>query len=230
MALRGLYTALDAAGVERGSVEVVELDIDEKWLADLDQSDTASLWATPRRYASQHAEIMALANGECDAIFSSAFRAVEIAYEMDARVLMDLSLANVSGHQLDNTNPTALTASGELCDREPEVVGKYLATLIRTAQWAKQHRDEVVACVAREVVAAEQVVDAGYTADFHTTLVPELSDDLVLGLGSQVKFLLENSFVENDVEMSSFIDRRPLQIARAVLEEELTTQDWKQSK
>jgi hypothetical protein len=80
----------------------------------------------------------------------------------------------------------------------------------------------VHAVLEGETRAGKEGVNAAYRDGFHLTLAPDLSDERVELFRQQKDFQLLYGFLDRDFDFDGWIDRRPLEAARARLAEQGT--------
>ena len=95
-----------------------------------------------------------------------------------------------------------------------ELVARYLAVLLRTAEWAHAHPDEVVSAIAAETASSEDAVRRGYGPELHRSFEPRLSDDYVHALELQKNFFRDEGFLAADIDFAAWIVHEPLRLAR----------------
>lgn len=219
-ALRGYLTALEVAGLGPSDAEIVDLPVTDTYLGADTESRSGSLFGARSMRSLQRTDVFALIRGEVDAIYVSGGRASDLRALLDAKVVLEISDLPDPAQRVSNITPIALTASGELVDRRPDLVARYLAATIRAARWAQSHVEETRRIIALEVgVAEEWIVDA-YPGDVHGHLEPSLDAELVSGITSQKDFLLEHGFIDTDFDVDAWVASDPLEAARAIVEAE----------
>jgi ABC-type nitrate/sulfonate/bicarbonate transport system substrate-binding protein len=221
-AVRCFRTALGTAGLTLADAAVTELPVDETYLASAGGSDSqsGSLFGARSGRRLQAAELLALIRGEVDAIFTHGARGVDTVALLDAHVVLDITELTDRSLRIGNSQPNALTVSGDLLDRRPDLVARYVAGTLRAARWAADNADETQRIIAREVGFAEEWVPSAYPGGIHTTLTPSLDDDLVGAIESQKDFLLEQGFIGDDFDVREWIAPGPLAEAEKLLAEE----------
>jgi ABC-type nitrate/sulfonate/bicarbonate transport system substrate-binding protein len=221
-AVRGFRTALGTAGLTLADAEIVELPVEETYLSSAGGSDatSGSLFGARSGRRIQAGELIALIRGEVDAIFTHGARGVDNVALLDAHVVLDITQLTERSLRIGNSQPNALTVSGELLERRPDLVARYLAATLRSARWAADHADETQRIIAREVGFAEEWVPTAYPGGIHATLTPSLDEDLVVAIESQKDFLLEQGFIPADFDVREWIAAGPLEEARRIVAEE----------
>lgn len=205
MALHGFANALRLAGLTLADVTVVEVDVNRT----PEVRD-----AVTRRTTWGVAELL---SGEVDAIYVKGARAAEAAREQGFRVAVDLETATDRRGRVNNGTPRPITVHGDLLDHRPELVVGFLAASLRAADWAADHLDDVRTVLARETFSGPEGVTAAYGDGFHRGLHPTLSDERVELLGVQKQFLYSHGFLAADFDLEYWVDREPLEQAKALL-------------
>jgi len=217
--LRGFESALGTAGLTTNDVELIEVPIGRAFIDDSPDSteNSGSLWSAVTMRGFQREEAVALLTGKVDAIFSHGAHAADIRAFTSARTVIDLGKLDDRNLRINNAAPLALTASGKLIEERPELVARWLATVIEAGIWAKTHGDDAFRIVAAESGTPEEIAREAYGKRLPDQLVPDLSDDKVAALVSQKNFLLKHGFIKNDFEIEKFIARQPLELAQHIV-------------
>ena len=211
--LRGILNALSLEGMDERDIDLVELPVEETYLGDDTVSHSDTLWTAARRQMLQRAEVLALVRRQVDAIYTCGALGAALAAFLGARAVVDLWRHPDRSVRTNNATPTALTVSGVLIEKRPDLVARYVARTIAGARWAETHPAETVRAMAREVGAAEEWVEAAYETDFHCRMAPELPEESISAIESQKDFLLRWGFIEHDFDVRAWIDPRPLEEA-----------------
>jgi ABC-type nitrate/sulfonate/bicarbonate transport system substrate-binding protein len=209
MVLHGAKSALALGGLTLDDVKFVEVPTNvtpgARW--GLDRSN--SLFG-----------IDALLEGRVDAVYVKGASSAQAALENDLRVAVDLDAHPDKRYRVNNGTPRPITVHERILDEHPELVVKFLAESLRAADWAVDHLDEVRTILAGETWASAAGVETAYRNGFHRSLHPDLSDGRVELFARQKEFLLVHGFLAADFELESWIDRGPLEAARALLDAE----------
>ncbi|MFF8807368.1 ABC transporter substrate-binding protein [Streptomyces omiyaensis] len=203
MALRGFEGALASAG----------LGLDEAELVDVPAAGHVGQWA---------AELDALRRGEADAVYVKGALAVESARRAGAEVAVELDALPDPAHRVNNGTPRPLTVHRELLDRHPEVVDRFLAVLLRAADWAAGEPDEVARILGAETGAGAEGVAGAYRGGTHRTLHPDLSDTRLDLLVRQEAALRAHGFLPGAVDVRAWADPGPLHRAHRLLAADAT--------
>ncbi len=198
-ASRGLHAALGLAGIFPGEVAHVEIDVSH---------------ALGEPYA---VELGALASGDVDAIFVAGAAGAAAAARIGAVPVVDV------GRQLDPavrtsaTTPAAIVADAELLEREPNLVVRLLAVLLRAGAWAQLNASHATELVALETGTSVRDVRAAHGPNWPDQLHVDLSWRKLDALRAQHDFLVTHGFLGRPVDLGAWIDPRPLGVARELL-------------
>lgn len=203
-ASRGLHAALGLAGIFPGEVAHVEID--------------ASLEAGGP-YA---AELLALASGEVDAIFVAGAAGAAAAARVGAVTVADVGRHLDPAVRASAVTPAAITVDAELLEREPNLVVRLLAVLLRAGAWAQLNAAEATSLLALETGATPRDVRAAHGPNWPDQLHVDLSHRKLDGLRAQHDFLVAHGFLGRPVHLGAWIDPRPLGIARELIAAERT--------
>jgi sulfonate transport system substrate-binding protein len=207
--LRGLLTALSLAQLTRDEAVLVDIAGGDFDLRELKENE-------PRR---RHLTLDALLAGEVDAIYAKGAVSATLIAEHGLRPILDINANPDPLVRVNAGTPRPITVDRTLALEQPELVARYLAVLLRTAQWAVQHPTEVIEAVAAETGALAQAVRRGFGPDLHRHLTPTLSEQYVTGLAAQKTFLLQEGFLPGDFDFDGWIVREPLELAQQLLRE-----------
>ena len=166
------------------------------------------------------AELAALAAGEVDAVYVKGALAVEAALRHDAEVAIDLDALPDRRARINNGTPRPITVHQELLDEHPELVTRFLAVLLRAADWAARRPAELRRILSAETGAGGAAVASAYV---HQPLHPDLSDERLDLLAEQESFLLAHGFLEGAVDVRAWADPAPLAAARELITKETTS-------
>lgn len=198
-ASRGLHAALGLAGIFPG--EVAHVDVD------------ASL-GLGEPYA---AEIAALLSGDVDAIFVAGAAGAAAAARIGAATVVDVGRHLDPAVRTSATTPAAIVADAELLEREPNLVVRLLAVLMRAGAWAQLNAPQATGLLALETGTAVRDVHAAHGRNWPDQLHVDLSHRKVDALRAQHDFLVTHGFLARPVDLGAWIDPRPLGVARELL-------------
>jgi len=207
-AYRAFEVALGLEGLSPADVQVVDLD-------DAHYGQSASevrrgLSPGGRERHSYTNEAFALARGDVDAIYVKDVRGAELAYLLGAVVVADLGFHPDPFVRLSNCTPRPLTVSGELLDRRPDLVDRFLARVVRAGEWAATHPHETVQAISRETGWSERWVRRAYGDQVHLHLSADLAPASVTGLGQFIGDLARAGAIPTPFDVNDWIDPGPL--------------------
>ncbi|HET6447765.1 MAG TPA: hypothetical protein VFG31_01550 [Conexibacter sp.] len=198
-ASRGLHAALALAGVFPGEVAHVEVDA------------SASL-GDP--YA---VELEALTSGDVDAVFVAGAAGAAAAARVGATTVADVGRHLDPAVRTSGVTPAAIVVDAELLEREPNLVVRLLAVLLRAGAWAQLNAAEASELLALETGTAVRDVHAAHGRNWPDQLHVDLSHRKLDALRAQHDFLLTHGFLPRAVDLGAWIDPRPLGVARELL-------------
>lgn len=201
--LRGIVSALGLAGLTTDDVELVDILGGEYDLTE--QRD--------RRQDFHSAPVDALLAGQIDAIYAKGAVSSTLIQQFGLRPVVDINANPDPFVRVNAGTPRPITVNRDLAIEHPEIVARYLAVLLKTAEWAADHSAEVVATIAAETGATEDAVRRAYGPELHRQFTPSLSERYVAGLEQQKNFLRDWSFIPADIDFDTWIVREPLLLA-----------------
>lgn len=207
MSLAGYHGALASAGLGLQDVTLVEVGNDEAQPANAVPG--AGLWQG----------IAALVRGDVDAVYVKGAAAVEAARAAGVAVGIDLDALPERRFLVNNGTPRPITVHQEFLDSHFDLVVRFLAQTLRAAEWARTHRNDVLAILQGETRAGGEAVATAYKDGFHATLAPDLSEERLALFEQQKNFQLAHGFLDRDVDVRAWADHRPLAAAHALLAE-----------
>ncbi|MFE7240301.1 ABC transporter substrate-binding protein [Streptomyces sp. NPDC057580] len=197
MALRGFEGALASAGHT----------LDDATLVDVPADEHDGQWA---------AELAALRRGDVDAVYVKGALAVEAARRAGAEVAVELDELPDRTFRINNGTPRPITVHQQLLDDHPDLVDRFLAVLLRAADWATGQPDEVARILGAETGAGAAGVAGAYRPGTHLTLHPDLSDQRLALLAEQEAGLRAHGFMPEPVDVTAWADPEPLRRAAAL--------------
>ncbi|MEU6018631.1 ABC transporter substrate-binding protein [Streptomyces sp. NPDC047515] len=197
MALRGFEGALTGAG----------LAPDDATLVDVPAAEHQGQWA---------AELAALRRGDVDAVYVKGALAVEAARRAGAEVAVELDELPDRRFRINNGTPRPITVHQQLLDDHPDLVDRFLAVLLRAADWAAGQPGEVARILGAETGAGTEGVAGAYRPGTHLTLHPDLSPQRLALLAEQEARLRAHGFLPEPVDVMDWADPEPLRRATAL--------------
>ena len=204
MALHGLVNTLRVAGIAVGDVTLVDVAIKP---VDLKEG-------VPTRPI--YPALDALLADEVDVIYAKGAQGAALAERHGLRLVFDINAHPDPHARINNGTPRPITVDRALAVNRPDLIARYLVVLLRTADWAKTHRDEVVAAVAAETGTKPGDVLQAYGPDFHHHFRAGLSADYIAALEEQKDFLRDWGFLAGDFAVGDWILDEPLRRAEAL--------------
>lgn len=199
-AVHGFVTALRLVGLSKDDAEFVDLP--------------APFRERGRTDGGQAFELDALLAGEVDAVFLRFARGVRAARDPRFHQIVNLNEQPDPLTRVNNGTPRPLTVDRTFLREHPDLVVRYLTILLRTANWAAGHPEDVVRLLAHEGSAetVEEVLTS-HGDQVHLSFRPQLSPLYVAGLELQKNFLRDHGFLAGDFSVDEWIVREPLQRA-----------------
>ncbi|MFJ9900642.1 ABC transporter substrate-binding protein [Streptomyces sp. NPDC091280] len=195
MAVRGFEGALASAGYALSDAVSVDVPADGH----------TGQWS---------AVLAALARGDVDAVYVKGALAVEAARRAGAEVAVELDELPDRVHRVNNGTPRPITVHQRLLDDHPDLVDRFLAVLLRAADWAADQPAEVARILGSETGASAEGVSGAYRPGTHRALHPDLSEDRLDLLHLQSTALHRHGFLPEPVDVGGWADRGPLHRAR----------------
>lgn len=226
--LRGYMTALSQAGLSIDDVTLVDLLVTETYIAEESESQRGQLFSARSMRRFQTADLIALVRGEVDAIFVSGGRGVDFETLLGANVVCDIGGSDSLATRTSNIVPIVLTVNGSLVDSRPDIVARYIATMLVASEWAVAHPSETRRIVALESGTPEAWIELAH-GDVHAALTPILTDDLLGAVVSQKDFLLANGFIADDFDVHEWVDPVPLSLAHELVADGTFGAEWRGS-
>jgi ABC-type nitrate/sulfonate/bicarbonate transport system substrate-binding protein len=204
MTLQGIKGALRHAGLTLDDVRFVEVGAGG---GSRGAGGPGQLWDGIAR----------LAAGEVDAVYVKGASAAEAARRYGVVVGIDLDHLGDRRFRVNNGTPRPITVHEDLLNDHFDLVVRFLAQTLHAADWAADHLDEVHDILKGETQAGDDGVREAYRNDFHRSLHPALSDELLSLFEIQKNFCWQHGFQEHDIDLAAWADPRPLAAARGLL-------------
>ena len=203
-ASRGLHTALSLAGLFPGEVAHVEID-------------TSTSVGDP-----YGAELEALTSGDVDAVFLAGAAGAAAAARIGAVTVTDVGRHLDPAVRTSPTTPAAITVDAELLQSKPNLVVRLLAVLLRAGAWAQLEAQEATRLLARETGTTPRDVAIAHGPNWPDRLGVDLGHGKLDALRAQHDWLVTHGFLARAVDLSAWLDPRPLGAARELLAAERT--------
>jgi sulfonate transport system substrate-binding protein len=202
--LRGLLT-----GLKIGGASLTHIKRDEVLWVDLPQPAWELRENKGPASERVHGPTQSLLAGEVDAIFIKGAGSA-LAQERGLRVILNINEQADPFLRISAGSPRPVTVDRQTLVNSPELVARYLAVLLKTAEWARDNAEDVVTTIAAETGATEAAVRKAFGPKLHLAFEPQLSDLYLRGLRNQKDFLLAEGFIPSDYDFDAWIDPAPL--------------------
>ncbi len=202
---RGVLLALELAGLSANDVEIVnapDADAPRFRIA----NKPSELWTQnreERKNVDHQVDLLALAQGRVDAIYSQPGRSHELVKTGEYTVIEDLSRYPDWTLQVAN-GPYTIAVNSDFAEKHPEIVVAYLRASIRAGRWINQHRSAAAEIFTRVTFTRDPQLIERQLAGFD--LVPNLSAKNLAAIDIQKKFLLEHGYIQNDFDVRDWAD------------------------
>ena len=204
--LRGLLTALALGGIDRADAVFDDIDSEGGDLRERVEDQAGR----------RHTAAEALLAGEVDAIYAKGAVSATLVARHGLRAIADFNTHDDPLVRINAGTPRPITVDRRLAIDHPELVARYLAVLLRTAEWASAHPDEVVEAIAAETASTPAAVRQGYGPLLHQRFEPKLTPGYVQALALQKEFFLAEGFLPGDFDVQDWIVAAPLALAHAL--------------
>jgi 2'-hydroxybiphenyl-2-sulfinate desulfinase len=200
---RGFEVALNAKGVGTGEVEFTPIVV---------SSEKNPLGTS---------DVDALEKGFVDAVFTRYVFAQHLIRSGKFKIIYEVSGDSDYLWPVNNEFPNILTVSRKLADDAPEIVVEYVKQVIRAARWAREHFSDAARLFAKQLNGDVGDVLTAMKLDFHKKLEPDLSENSLLALESQKRFLFDHGVIDKDFDIETwkedyFLDTAKNEIAAEV--------------
>lgn len=199
-ALRGLRNALTVAGLAHDAANWVHIESPD--------------FEYPQRVSGRAIELEALLSGYVDAVFLRGAQGVAAARDGRLQLLADLNQQADPLLRANSGTPRTITVDQPFLQRHPQLVARYLAALLRTAEWARHNGQAVRQLVALETPEyAPEIVAASHGPALQHAFTPQLGEAAIAALTAQKDFLRETGFIRSDIDIAQWIAPAPLRDA-----------------
>lgn len=204
MALRGFDAALGLAGLTLGDARLVDLPA-TRGKTGWGPGDRA-----PR--GQWDLELRALRDGAVDAVYVKGAPGVAAALGADVHEVAEFGSHPDPAVRVNNGTPRTITVGARLLDERPDVVARYLASLLEAADTGTE---AVLRVLASETGGDRDGVARAYG---DARLHPDLRDDWLDALDLQRAFLRDHGLLGGDAgfDLRAWADPAPLAAARTL--------------
>ncbi|NSL55066.1 ABC transporter substrate-binding protein [Uliginosibacterium aquaticum] len=209
----GIHVALALHGLSEKDVEIVSITAPDVHVAE-PSSGPSETWGRQRDKAARGVELQALERGEIDAYYEYGIGLSDTLEQSGKfKVLEDLDRYPDWTLRIANA-PRTLTVSAEFAKAHRDVVVAWLRAAIRAGRWINANPQAAAAVFARTTFYPEAAV-AKLLPSYD--LVPNLSAQSLAGLRLSKDFLREHGYVKNDFDVNTWADSSYLEEALASL-------------
>jgi ABC-type nitrate/sulfonate/bicarbonate transport system substrate-binding protein len=207
------------SGIAEDEVTWVDLPTEAPYHVTSSRSLEGSLWTAREAARLQTPEVLALARGEVDAIYTYAPTGLGLLELLDANIVVSLPPRGPEAAGMGTLS--VLTVSQRLLDERPDVVERYLRTLWQAADWASDHHEEAWRVFAAEEGVPEEWAAASFGGTSPLELRPDLRPHLVHALQREADFLWARQLIPAPVDVEDWSDPSPLWAAQETRQKEL---------
>jgi len=206
---KGFYSALRAHGMSERDVRIVDVEENEDPANIVNPDFADGVKRLPRSY--YHEQLESLLRGEVDALFAKGGEAAVLERQAGGKVrlLYDVQTSSEIEDRVNNSTPRLLTVSANLLQADPEAVTKYVQTLVRTAHWARGHKEEATRLVAAESGFLPEDINC-FEHDFTRKLMPQTTQKMIDVLEIMKTFLHERGYIRRNFDTLDWLDPEPL--------------------
>jgi ABC-type nitrate/sulfonate/bicarbonate transport system substrate-binding protein len=211
--LDGYRHTLSAAGLTFDDVQLVEVDIERRYADDAvaAQGSHRSLWGARSQFAVQREEVLALARGTVDAIYTDGAMGALLKAFLGLEPLVEVT-SSVEAPLPSFGAPVVLTVSGQLLDERPDLVDRWVGRLLDAQRWVTGHADAFRSFAARDSGVPDELFEDSYTSAVSRQIDVSLTPARVDRLRAQYEHLLAHGFVQ-PFDLDATIDHGPLERA-----------------
>lgn len=206
----GFANGLSIAGLSAEDVTFVDVPVE--------RGNTSTSGSNGGR-GSGAAELDALFDGRVDAVFLRQSSGLRLFNEHAERLRELVRLTDQPDplHRINNGTPRPLTVHRSFLAEHRDLVVRYIAALIRAADWAEANPGAALDALTREDGRSDRRMIAATFPNYATSLHPKLTEDYIAGLSAQKNFLRDWGFLAADFDVAEWIDRGPLEEATALV-------------
>lgn len=209
--LRAYSVALELEGLSEEDVELVDLPRSEP------QAPVRGWQRQGSRSPEDSPEVAALLDGRVQAIFHKGSRGLEIADAIGAEVIFDVGKHPDPRVRVNNGSPRTLTVDAKLLENGLDIAARLTERVLLAGQWAAENQREAIRYVAKETNSTEAAVERAYGKDVGEHLQTDLDESSIDALSDFKDFLFRRGFLRADFDVRSWIDPRPLALAKKSL-------------
>jgi ABC-type nitrate/sulfonate/bicarbonate transport system substrate-binding protein len=223
--LRTYEIALASAGLTFQDVTLVDHNIERSLVSDRVQHGSPKYvtFSKNKRTGRGTENIWGLLNREADVIVGPE-NFVEI---LGLDIVFDSSELPENTNTSNNGTPQTFAVNAELIEQRPDFVARVYVRALQAVEWAKNNRSEALRIVAREQGRTELQVEETFGKNFPAVFEVGLDPKNIEGLRTVKDFALRHGYLKKDFSVDAWIDPRPLQVAKKLLEERRQTAKYR---
>jgi len=210
---KGFYSALKIHGMTDSDVTYVDvIETDEPH--DIINPQAPEGNKVPRR-SYYYNQMLALCDSKVDAIFAKGGESAQLERESGGRIrqLYDIRVSPNMADRVNNSTPRLLSVSESLLRNHPKAAVSYVRMLLRAANWAKEHVEDVANVVSVEAGISPEDLGTCYEADYQLKFMPSLNRDLLDAVSVMKSFLFDRGYIKQDFSLEKWVAPEPLQEA-----------------
>ena len=213
MSLAAYTAALSLQGLNLEDIELVELPISASYI-DVNKGNVDPHAIVPRLERQHSTEVLALLNDKVDVIYGHSAWGCHIREMFSLYEIINIRDCSDDRLKIINRHPKVLTVSRQLLESHPDLVDRYVFQVIKAAKWAQKNQDEARRILAQEIGVAEYWIDEGCGNNIINELNISLETELVDALNARQIFLKKHGFINNLIDLDSWVDNGPLKRAQ----------------
>ncbi len=204
--------ALSAQGISIEDVRFIQLTDEKDFISDKREG---------KHFPDLEAvEIEALDKKEVDAVFVKLSKLQRLLDTGKYKVVYDLSADRSQLSPVNNEYPNTLTVSRYLAEERPEIVVEYVKQTLLAAEWARENKTEAEKLLAEQTYGTVWQYQNSFDKDFYKHLRVDLSEESLITLESQARFLYTHGYLNNPVDVYTWADDYFLKTAIREIEKE----------
>lgn len=214
---RGVVHSLRVNGLRPEDVQIVDLLHDDFEVEKPSATPAERAGRFTAAKALEAHDVVALAKGDVDAIFSTGQKTRALEETGQFKVIEDLS--RYPDWTLTGASTPVISVSAKLAREHPEYIVAYLRAAIRGGRWVKANpraAAELFAKGSGPHLNLDKLTQELASQDF----TPKLAPQALAGLEVQKRFLREFGYVKNDFEIADWVAPQFLEQALASLDEQ----------
>jgi ABC-type nitrate/sulfonate/bicarbonate transport system substrate-binding protein len=199
-ALKGLYSARAAEGLDISGIELVDIPTERGKQSPLGKFALGGVQGLVP-------EVLALVQGKVDAIYVKGVEGVVRANAIGAVIVSEFGDHPDPWVRLGAGNPRPLTIGEAFVRERPDLVNLLLDTIHEIGPWATANRDAAIDALAEDHKSSRQAVSVALGDDIGAQLGLSLRDEDLERFDRYKKLLLDWNILQKDFSLSDWIER-----------------------